>query len=417
MASFAWGVSYLKDGILSLFAINLLSIAVSLVFMTLALRDHLRAAVITMCHALVFTVTMACLCDFPADGIPRSVHMNLLPVGIATFLVSSREGWYLHVVLPVIVVIIFLVFQLNLAPVPWPELAVPVQTREIGVWVNNLTGIGGTSIVVAMMQSNMNARRALEHDMRQAIARGDYYIDYQPQVDALGRIFGAEALLRWQHPARGTVAPHEFVPLAEETGLIIPIGEQVLRMACAQLAEWAKAPETAGLIIAVNVSASQFRQPDFVRQVTGIVTLSGADPSRLKLELTESALADDTEAVTKKMQALRELGISWSLDDFGTGYSSLSSLKSLPLDQLKIDKSFVCDLLVDDRSMAIVDTIVQLSRSLDLAVIAEGVETEAQLKALQRAGCSSYQGFLFSAPLPIADLNDLIERGAAQISA
>ncbi|MCJ2187401.1 putative bifunctional diguanylate cyclase/phosphodiesterase [Novosphingobium beihaiensis] len=395
----------------------MLSIVAGLTFLALALRDHLRAAAIVMGHALVLTVTLACLCDGSADGIPRSVHMNLLPVGAATFLVSYREGWYLHRALPFTILLIFLTFQLDLLPSPWPGLAAPESSRAIGVWVNNITGTLGAGIVMAMMQSGMNARRTLENDMRQAVARGDYYVDYQPQVDASGRIFGAEALLRWEHPVRGNIPPQEFIPLAEETGLIIPIGERVLRIACAQLAQWAEEPLTAGLTISVNVSASQFLQPDFVRHVASIVALSGADPSRLKLELTESALADDTDAMMGKMQALKDLGIRWSLDDFGTGYSSLSSLKRLPLDQLKIDKSFVCDLLADDRSRAIVDTIVQLSRSLDLAVIAEGVETEEQRQALQAAGCFSYQGFLFSKPLPVEALAGLIVRSSAGVPA
>nr|WP_254007712.1 EAL domain-containing protein [Rhizobium sp. L1K21] len=244
--------------------------------------------------------------------------------------------------------------------------------------------------------------------MWQALARGEFHLAYQPQVNESGRIFGVEALLRWNHPTRGPISPQEFIPLAEETGMIIPIGEWVLRTACAQLAEWAKVPHKAHLTIAVNVSALQFRQPDFVQQVKQIVSLSGINPSRLELELTESAVAEDSDNVVKKMQALKRHGITWSLDDFGTGYSSLSSLKRLPLDKLKIDQSFVRDLLTDERNIAIVDTIIQLSGNLGLKVIAEGVETEEHLQVLSKAGCKSYQGYLFSRPLPISALDELI---------
>jgi diguanylate cyclase len=215
---------------------------------------------------------------------------------------------------------------------------------------------------------------------------------------------GVEALLRWRHPTRGMVAPNAFIPLAEETGLIIPIGEWVLRTAAVQLQAWAAAPETQQLTIAVNVSATQFRQPDFVEQVRSIVTLSGARPQALKLELTESVLADDMEVVLGKMKALKEFGIGWSLDDFGTGYSSLSSLKNLPFEQIKIDQSFVRELLTDPRNRAIVETILRLSESLGLSVIAEGVETEAQRAALEAAGCTRFQGYLFGRPVPVGEL-------------
>ena len=404
----AWGLFFLSRGSLPLFSINTLTVIAGVVLIVLASRNQLRAAAIIMSHTLLLTVTLASLGDVPVEGIQRSVHMNLWPVAAATFLIFYREGPYLRLVLPIATLLIFLAFALNLVPLPWPELVAPAEGRSAGVWINNITGVVSTCIVIAMMQSTMNARRTLESDMRQAIARGGFTIHYQPQVDPSGNIFGAEALLRWQHPARGNIPPQEFIPLAEEIGLIIPIGDWVLRTACAQLVDWAKAPQTNRLTIAVNVSASQFRQPDFVQHIKNIVMLSGAEPSRLKLELTESALAEDIEAVVIKMQALKDLGISWSIDDFGTGYSSLSSLKNLPLDQLKIDKSFVNDLLTDARSTAIVETVIQLSRSLNLALIAEGVETREQLAALQAAGCPSYQGYLFSPPIPITALDDLI---------
>jgi EAL domain-containing protein (putative c-di-GMP-specific phosphodiesterase class I) len=209
---------------------------------------------------------------------------------------------------------------------------------------------------------------------------------------------GAEALLRWQHPQRGLVPPGEFIPLAEETGLILPVGDWVLSTACKRLAQWGEQPHTAGLAIAINVSARQFRHPDFVSQVLSALADAGADPHRLKIELTESLLLDDIEATVAKMTTLKAAGVSFSLDDFGTGYSSLAYLKRLPLDQLKIDRSFVRDVLTDPNDAVIARTIVALGQSLGLSVIAEGVETEAQRAFLAAHNCQGYQGYLFGRP-------------------
>jgi diguanylate cyclase (GGDEF)-like protein/PAS domain S-box-containing protein len=250
------------------------------------------------------------------------------------------------------------------------------------------------------MQAVVSARSALEEDLREALKAQQFMLHYQPQVDGQGCVTGAEALLRWLHPLRGQVPPAEFIPLAEETGLILPIGEWVMRTACARLAQWRGRPETAGLTLSVNVSARQFRQAGFVDQVLAILDESGADPHRLKLELTESLLLDDIEGTVTKMTALKAAGVSFALDDFGTGYSSLAYLKRLPLDQLKIDRSFVRDVLTDPNDAAIARTIVALGQSLGLKVIAEGVETEAQRAFLAANNCDAYQGYLFGKPSP-----------------
>jgi EAL domain-containing protein (putative c-di-GMP-specific phosphodiesterase class I) len=212
------------------------------------------------------------------------------------------------------------------------------------------------------------------------------------------------------------VSPGEFIPLAEETGLILPLGEWVLETACAQLAEWAKQPEMAHLTIAVNVSARQFHQPDFVEQVQSILLRTDANPQRLKLELTESLLVANVEDIIEKMVALRVRGASFSLDDFGTGYSSLSYLKRLPLEQLKIDQSFVRDVLNDPNDAAIAKMIVALAESLGIGVIAEGVETAAQRDFLATLGCDSYQGYFFSQPLPLADFEQFARQPAPRLT-
>jgi diguanylate cyclase (GGDEF)-like protein/PAS domain S-box-containing protein len=254
------------------------------------------------------------------------------------------------------------------------------------------------------MQQLMEARAALEADLREALAHNHFHLAYQPQVAFDGRVLGVEALLRWNHHTRGPVPPAQFIGVAEACGLILPIGHWVIEEACAQLARWAEQSETAGLRIAVNVSARQFRHAEFVNQVVAALRESGANPHRLELELTESQLLDDVDGVIAKMSVLRAHGVNFSLDDFGTGYSSLTYLKRLPLYKLKIDQSFVRDLLTDPNDAAIVRTIVALGRSLDLEVIAEGVETEPQRLALAQAGCDEYQGYLFGRPMPEQDL-------------
>jgi diguanylate cyclase (GGDEF)-like protein/PAS domain S-box-containing protein len=250
------------------------------------------------------------------------------------------------------------------------------------------------------MQAAATARSALEGDIRQGIQRNEFLLHYQPVVNATGQTMGAEALVRWQHPQRGMVPPGQFIPLAEQTGLILPLGQRVLHLACEQLARWNREPGTQAWTVAVNVSAQEFRHTEFVPQVLQALYTTGADPGRLKLELTESLLLTDVEESIVKMQVLRNLGVGFSLDDFGTGYSSLAYLKRLPLDQLKIDQSFVRDVLTDPNDAAIACTIVALAHSLGLDVVAEGVETEGQHDFLLRNGCQQFQGYLFGRPGP-----------------
>jgi diguanylate cyclase (GGDEF)-like protein/PAS domain S-box-containing protein len=259
------------------------------------------------------------------------------------------------------------------------------------------------------MQAVATANAALATDLREAWREGQFLIDYQPQVGADGRMTGVEALLRWNHPNRAMVPPSHFIPTAEETSLIIPIGRWVLEQVCEQLAAWAKRPDRSHLSIAVNVSVRQFRHPDFVDEVMTAIKHAGIPPQKLKLELTESLLADGIEVTVAKMGSLKEMGVTLSLDDFGMGYSSLSYLKRLPLDQLKIDREFVKDILTDANDAAIARTIVGLAQSLGLGVIAEGVETQEQRAFLAQQGCYEYQGFLFCKPLPIDELEAFMD--------
>jgi diguanylate cyclase (GGDEF)-like protein/PAS domain S-box-containing protein len=261
------------------------------------------------------------------------------------------------------------------------------------------------------MQAAVSTRAALETDLREAVLKEQFVLHYQAQVDGDGSLTGVEVLVRWQHPKRGIVSPADFIPFAEETGLILPLGHWVLQTACAQLAKWATRPEMAHLTVAVNISARQFGLPNFVEEVLAILDHHGANPERLKLELTESLLVNDVEGVIVKMTALKEKGVCFSLDDFGTGYSSLSYLKRLPLNQLKIDQGFVRDILNDPNDAAIAKMVVALAESMGLAVIAEGVEIEEQRISLARLGCHAYQGYLFSRPLPLDEFEAYVKRG------
>ena len=277
-----------------------------------------------------------------------------------------------------------------------------LQQADIAMYQAKSVGRNTLRFFAPALQAAVNARAAMEEDLRQGIQTSQFVLYYQPQIDR-NRLTGAEALLRWNHPWRNILPPGEFIPLAEETGLILPLGKWVLETACAQIAAWSKFRPSARLSIAVNISALQFRQPDFVEQVLSALARTGADPRNLKLELTESMLVENIEDVIHKMAELKSHGLRFSLDDFGTGYSSLAYLKRMPLDQLKIDRSFIRDILKEESSAAIAQSIISLSRAMGLPVIAEGVETEEQREFLTRLGCHAFQGYLFSRPIPLDD--------------
>lgn len=258
------------------------------------------------------------------------------------------------------------------------------------------------------MQASIEARADMEGELRLALERQQFRLYYQIQVDALGRPIGAEVLLRWAHPERGLVSPAQFIPLAEESGLIVPIGQWVLQTACAQLKAWQHDALTRDLALAVNVSARQFRQADFVAQVQRVLQESGAKPSHLKLELTESTVLEKVEETIGKMRDLKMLGLSFSMDDFGTGYSSLSYLKKFPVDYVKIDQSFIKDVAQDPDATSLVAAIIQMTHSLDLKTIAEGIETEEQWKLLRLLKCDMAQGFYFSHAVSPEELEKLL---------
>jgi diguanylate cyclase (GGDEF)-like protein/PAS domain S-box-containing protein len=284
-----------------------------------------------------------------------------------------------------------------------------LKQADLAMYQAKMSGRNTVCFFNPAMQAAVTASAALQSDLRKGLRENQFLLFYQPQVGRDGRMTGVEALLRWQHNERGLVPPSEFIPVAEESGLILPLGQWALETACWQLAAWAHRPETAALSISVNVSVRQFRHPEFVDLVMAALKETQVSPHKLKLELTESLLAEDMEITITKMAKLKKMGVTLSLDDFGMGYSSLSCLKRLPLDQLKIDKSFVEDILRDPNDAAIARTIIGLAQSLGLGVVAEGVETEAQRDFLSRHGCDCYQGYLFCKPLPIDELEAFIK--------
>ncbi len=278
-----------------------------------------------------------------------------------------------------------------------------LKRADMAMYQAKSAGRGAVRFFDPAMQAALDTRAAMEFELRGAVERGQLRLHYQMQIDTTHGSIGAEALLRWAHPERGLVPPAQFIPLVEDSGLIVPIGQWVVETACAQLKRWERDPRMHHLQLAVNVSARQFRQADFVARIQTSLEASGANPARLKLELTESLMHENVAETIAKMNALKGLGIGFSMDDFGTGHSSLSNLKRLPLDQLKIDQSFVRDLVTDPNDAAIVKTIIGMAKSLGLAVIAEGVETEAQRQFLVQLGCVTCQGYLFGHPMPAAE--------------
>jgi diguanylate cyclase (GGDEF)-like protein/PAS domain S-box-containing protein len=280
-----------------------------------------------------------------------------------------------------------------------------LQQADIAMYQAKAAGRNTMFFFAPALQASVNARAAMEKDLRLAIRENQFLLYYQPQLDR-GILTGAEALIRWKHPMRGLMAPKDFVPLAEETGLIFSMGEWVMETACTQLAAWATRKGGAHLSVAVNVSAREFRQPKFVDQVLLALDRSGANPQNLKIELSEKMFAENVEEIIAKMTRLKSHGVTFSLEDFGTGYSSMTYLKRLPLDQIKIDRAFVGEILVDPISGAVAQAIISFGKAMGLSVIAEGVETEEQRAFLARLGCHSFQGYLFSHPLPLGEFNN-----------
>jgi EAL domain-containing protein (putative c-di-GMP-specific phosphodiesterase class I) len=407
IAALCWSAYFGLRGDLFMVAVYAAAFALTVATVVLARRGRTRiASRLLIAGMFVLLCFGALVLDAPTPESKRSIHQLLLTVGIMACLLMREERPWLRYGVPVVCLATYAVFAGS--DIGWVTPLILPDVVRTNAWINHAISLGLTVVTLHAIQSDVAERNGAEMELRDALVRGQMMLHYQPQVGAGQRVTGAEALARWNHPRRGMVAPMEFIALAEQTGLMLPLGDWVLRTACAQLVVWSYRPETASLRLAVNVSASQFAQPDFVARVLTCVEATGADPSRLKLELTESILAHNLDEISAKMAALKAHGIGFSLDDFGTGFSSLSYLSRLPLDQLKIDQAFVRDMLGSPKDAAIVQAVVALGRTLGIEVIAEGVESDEQRRFLAEIGCLSYQGYLFSRPLPSALFGALI---------
>ncbi len=400
VAAFWWGGYFAVQGAWLLVAVDVLIFATGVAVVGLAWRAQLRAASLLILPVLLMVLTFqALLLDAPTAIAPRSVHLYLLPLAVFALVALRHEKPWLAFGAPVLCLALFLVFSATQAS--WEMgFQLPDAMRLWGTWINAVFAVSTLFVMLYILQTDASPLTARQIELRKALARGQLVLFYQPQVDAERGVVGAEALVRWRHPTRGLVMPGEFIPLAERTGLILPLGDWVLAEACRQLELWASEPALSRLVLSVNVSAAQLHQDDFVSRVIDTLQTSGVAPGRLRLELTESVLVEDLQSIAAKLAALKSQGVTLSLDDFGTGFSSLSYLKRLPLHELKIDKSFVQDLM-DDGDDTIIESMLGLGRSLGLLVIAEGVETEAQWRYLRDRGCHLFQGYLFSPPLTL----------------
>jgi EAL domain-containing protein (putative c-di-GMP-specific phosphodiesterase class I) len=409
----AWGIYFALHENWLIVSLDVCAIALSALDIRLVRRGALRQAshlfVAVLFALLVITALMI---DIPTARVPRTMHLFLLPLTACACLLARDEPPALRHGIPAACLAAFIL----LAGTNWHvanAFALSDAVRSVGMWIDILFAMITLYGAVLVILAEVAERNGIELELRNALIRGELLLNYQPQVGEDGRVIGAEALIRWRHPVRGLVPPNDFIPLAESTGLMIPIGDWVLRSACVQLARWQSNPASANVTLAVNVSASQFAEAGFVQRVLDIVRETGVPISLLKLELTESMLADDIEAVVRKMAELKSHGVRLSLDDFGTGFSSLNYLRQLPLDQLKIDQSFVRNILRSSEDASIARTVVALGRTLGLDVIAEGVETVEHRRTLAEMGCTSYQGYYFARPMAGADFDAFVNEAAA----
>lgn len=397
-----WGVFFAWHGRWGIVLLDTVLVLCAAGVFALTVRDRVRGANLLLFGVIIAVVAgMALVIDVPSPAAPRSIHLYLLPLALAAFMAFRDEPPWLRYGMAALCLALFVGLAASVAS-PFPGHNLPDGVRRIGSWLQGAAAMAMLLMLLHILQTDAAQRPQLERELQAALREQQFELHYQPQVDRQGRVAGAEVLIRWRHPRRGLLAPGEFIGQAERSGLIVPIGHWVLEQTCARLRAWHGDPACGTLRLAVNISQTQFRQPAFVDQVLAVIEASGIDAQRLELELTETLIVLDLDDLTRKMRQLVGHGVRFSLDDFGTGFSSLSHLKRLPLDKLKVDRSFICDLPGDASSAAIVRTLIGLARRMRLMVVAEGVETEAQHRFLEEHGCPQFQGYLFSRPLPLA---------------
>jgi len=405
-----WGIFFSLRGEWGIVLMDLLMILCGLGVFILTLRNRVRLANLLLFGVIILVIVgTTLLMDPHTAAAPRATHLYLLPIAVAALMAFRDERLWLRYGVALFCLGLFTV----LASSSWSPTSayhLPDDVRMAGSWVQSVAAMLMLFALLHILQSDAAERSMLDRDLHAALREQQFVLHYQAQLNSRGTVTGAEVLIRWQHPQRGLVPPAEFIGHAEKTGLIIPIGQWVLEQAFTQLRAWKDDPLYRDISLAVNISQKQFRQASFVTDMLGLIETYGIDARRLELELTETLIVHDIDDLMRKMAVLVERGVRFSLDDFGTGFSSLSHLKRLPLNTLKIDRSFVSDLLTDANSQAIVRTVIALAQSMGMTVIAEGVETQAQQQFLLDNGCMQFQGYLFSKPLPLGTFTAFVER-------
>jgi len=405
LVGLGWGLFFAWRGEWAVAAMELAmaSLGVSVIVMARLRRPRAASwvAFVGLTGVLCF---FSAFLDVPTAQVPRTSHVFLLVLAICAHHVFRDEKPWLRYGLVVLLLAMFVVFAVTPVMTPSP-LAINEDVRRVGIWINLATAVASLLVVLRLADSDIAEHRALHRALRDALSQRRFVLFYQPQVDAAGRVVGAEALLRWQDARRGLIRPADFMQAAEDTGFILPLGQWVLQEACRQLAVWQATPALRHLRLSVNISALQLRQPDFVQQVDDVMTRSGIQAESLTLELTESVLVHDMDDAVGKMRALHAMGVRLSLDDFGAGYSSLSYLRELPFAEMKIDRAFTRGIVRDAHAATITRNLLQLGRDLGIDVIAEGIEQEDQFALLGEQGCRLFQGYLFGRPLDVAAFN------------
>lgn len=402
VASLAWMVVSLNAGQWLLGVTDALLAVVALLSWILIRQRQLAAALILSEFAFLFFIIIFCLIfDTPAPTAPRVTHLYLLALSALGYINYLRTGSAVQLLLIALCMTAFIIFSSQMLVFPFAH-PVPDEFRSAGTWINSILASALLCGCMYVMKLELSKGSGLVRELRLALWNEEFELFYQKQVDTNGSVIGCEALIRWKHPSRGYVPPGEFIPIAEQAGLMPQIGGWVIGEACKTLSRWQNSPAMAHLTMSINVTADQFLVRDFEQLVLDTLALHQIPVNLLKLELTESVVATDIETVIAKMNTLRAAGLTISLDDFGTGYSSLSYLRRLPLHQLKIDRSFVQEATSNSRGASLIKSIIQLGRDLDLSILAEGVETQEQFQFLKTMGCHEFQGFFFGRPTPRA---------------
>tara|TARA_R110002012_G_scaffold77282_11_gene195675 strand:+ start:7015 stop:8385 length:1371 start_codon:yes stop_codon:yes gene_type:complete len=404
-----WGVVFAAIGWWSVVALDVGIITTGLAIYLLIRRGRLAFGILAAQAALmVIAIIMGLMLDVPTADAPRVSHIYLLVLAALGYLNYQRGKSTAQLVLIGLCLLAFVV--LASTPLATPlAVTMPDGLRIAGSWANTIVATTMLAASIHAMQAEFTRKDRFARDLMAALWKDEFHLVFQPQVDSSQTTTGAEALLRWNSPTRGLVSPVEFIPEAERLGLMVTIGGWVLEQGCRTLARWEKTPELRNLSLSINVSVSQLVHEDFEQLVRDTLEKTRVLPERLTLELTESVLASDIELVIAKLHALRRLGITVALDDFGTGYSSLSYLQRLPIQQVKIDRSFVQDAVNNPASASLVNSIVLMSRDLGHTVLAEGVETIEQHELLARSGCVEFQGYLYGKPMPLAEFEQRLE--------